>query len=75
MATLIRHLSAIVAFPVTVTVIVPLWLARRNGIVLAPGRSAAELGLQVAGLLVLATGMLLFGGWSYEDLIGSSGIR
>jgi protein-S-isoprenylcysteine O-methyltransferase Ste14 len=49
-----------VAFPVTVTVIVPLWLARRNGIVLAPGRSAAELFLQVAGLLVLATGMLLF---------------
>jgi protein-S-isoprenylcysteine O-methyltransferase Ste14 len=60
MAALLRHLVAIIAFPATVTVIVPLWIARRRGIVLAPGQSVAALLLQLGGLVGVATGLLLF---------------
>jgi protein-S-isoprenylcysteine O-methyltransferase Ste14 len=57
---LIRHVLAIVILPVTVTVLVPFWLARRNGVTLAAGVSSAELAIQFAGLLLLATGLLFF---------------
>lgn len=56
----LRHLVAIAILPVTVTVLVPWWLARRNGIVPSLGSSSGTLILQGGGLLLLMTGMLLF---------------
>jgi protein-S-isoprenylcysteine O-methyltransferase Ste14 len=57
---LIRHLIAIALLPFSVTVLIPTWLARRNGIVLALGSNPAELALQAAGLGLLGIGLLLF---------------
>ena len=57
---LLRHLLAIAVLPFTVTVLVPLWIAMRRGIALAPGASAGALLLQVAGIAVLSVGMVLF---------------
>jgi protein-S-isoprenylcysteine O-methyltransferase Ste14 len=58
--TLLRHLLSIAILPGTVLVLVPLWIARENGIVAAPGRSAVALALQLAGVVLLAIGALLF---------------
>ena len=60
MVALLRHLLSIAILPGTVLVLVPLWIARANGIALAPGRSVAALALQAAGVLLLAIGALLF---------------
>jgi len=46
--------------PFTVTVLVPVWIARRNGIALALGRSVGSLTLQAIGVGALAVGLLLF---------------
>jgi protein-S-isoprenylcysteine O-methyltransferase Ste14 len=55
----LRHLLSIAALPFTVAVVVPGWLARRNG--LSPTLAAFPLVLaQLAGLLVLAVGLVLF---------------
>jgi protein-S-isoprenylcysteine O-methyltransferase Ste14 len=56
----LRHLLAIAVLPFTVTVIVPAWLARRNGVTLAAGSSLPDLALQATGLVLLAVGALLF---------------
>ena len=56
----LRHLLAIAVLPFTVTVVVPVWLARRNGVTLVPGSSLPDLALQAAGLGLLAVGALLF---------------
>jgi protein-S-isoprenylcysteine O-methyltransferase Ste14 len=55
-----RHLLSIAILPVTVAVLVPLWIARRAGVRLSPGGSAAQLALQAAGVALLAVGLLLF---------------
>jgi protein-S-isoprenylcysteine O-methyltransferase Ste14 len=58
----LRHTLAVAALPFVVAVIIPVWLARSNDVVLrfAPTRS---LGLaQALGLLLLITGALLFVG-------------
>ena len=60
MITILRHLLAIAILPFTVTVLVPIWIAQRNGVVPSLGRSVAQLGLQLAGLCVLGVGLLLF---------------
>lgn len=60
MVTLLRHLLSIAILPGTVMLLVPLWIARANGIAPALGRSAAALALQLAGALLLAIGALLF---------------
>jgi protein-S-isoprenylcysteine O-methyltransferase Ste14 len=57
---LLRHLFAIAILPFTVAVVIPIGLARRNGITLAVGSSASQVGLQVAGLLALCLGLVLF---------------
>lgn len=57
---LLRHLLAIAVLPFTVTVVVPVWIARRYGVVAATGSSALVVALQIAGLVVLAVGVLLF---------------
>jgi protein-S-isoprenylcysteine O-methyltransferase Ste14 len=60
MGILLRHLLSIAILPFTVTVLVPVWIAARYGIVPAPGASAAALVLQGGGLVVLAIGLVLF---------------
>jgi protein-S-isoprenylcysteine O-methyltransferase Ste14 len=58
--TIIRHLLSIAILPFTVTVLVPIWIAREYGVAIEPGRSAGELVLQFAGLLLLVPGLVLF---------------
>ena len=61
MVWLLRQLVAIVILPLNVAVIIPWWLARRNGTLLALGAGAGELALQALGLAVLGLGLVLFG--------------
>jgi len=56
---LVRHLLAVAILPFTVTVLIPVWVARRCGINLRLG-SIAELALQLVGLGSLTVGLLLF---------------
>jgi protein-S-isoprenylcysteine O-methyltransferase Ste14 len=56
----LRHLLAIGVLPFTVTVLIPWWIAERYGIVPAIGTSRAGLTLQVCGVVVLVSGLLLF---------------
>ena len=58
---LLRHLLAIAVLPFTVTVLIPRWIARREGTALRLGDAPVELALQLAGAAVLAAGLLLFG--------------
>ena len=60
MLLVLRHLLAIAILPFTVTVLVPVWIADRYGIVPSVGATANVRILQVAGLLLLALGLLLF---------------
>jgi protein-S-isoprenylcysteine O-methyltransferase Ste14 len=57
---MLRHLTAIAVLPFTVTVLIPVWLARRNGIALAVGTTLPERAEQIAGLALLALGGVLF---------------
>jgi protein-S-isoprenylcysteine O-methyltransferase Ste14 len=57
---LLRHLIAIAVLPFTVAVLIPVWLARRNGVTPGVGSSLVQIGLQSAGLLLLTIGLLLF---------------
>ena len=60
MLLLLRHLLAIAALPFVVTVVVPLWLARRNDVRLVLAGSATHAALQVAGVALLLVGLALF---------------
>jgi protein-S-isoprenylcysteine O-methyltransferase Ste14 len=60
MLRLIRHLFAIAVLPFSVTVLIPVWLARRNGVHLVLGPSGWTLAAQGGGLLLLAVGLALF---------------
>lgn len=57
---LVRQLLAIAILPMTVTIVVPLWIARRSGVALALGAEPAALALEAAGLALLVAGLLLF---------------
>ncbi|MEW6269602.1 MAG: PEMT/PEM2 methyltransferase family protein [Thermodesulfobacteriota bacterium] len=57
---LLRHLLAVLALPVTVTILVPLWIGRRYGVDVRVGRSPGEVLLQLAGLALLGVGLVLF---------------
>jgi protein-S-isoprenylcysteine O-methyltransferase Ste14 len=56
----LRHLLSIAALPFIVAVVVPVWLARTNNISLAVGTTALPIIAQIAGLLLVALGLLLF---------------
>lgn len=58
--TAVRHALAIVVLPFTVTVLVPVWLARREGLTPALASSVGGAVVQGAGLLVAALGLALF---------------
>lgn len=60
MVELLRHLRAVAILPFTVTVLVPVWIARRYAIAPALGDSAGEVGLQLVGVLLAGLGLLLF---------------
>lgn len=60
MLTLIRHLLAIVALPFVVAVLIPIWIARANGVLPALGTTTPHLLAQVAGLGLLLVGLSLF---------------
>lgn len=60
MLMLIRHLLSVAALPVVVAVLIPLWLAQRNGITLAIGGSFMQRLSQLAGLALLVLGSALF---------------
>jgi len=57
---LLRHLIAIAVLPFTVAVLIPIALARRNGVVLAVGSTVTEPAMQVLGVGILAVGLTLF---------------
>ena len=60
MTWFLRQLLAITVLPLTVTVLIPLWLARRNGISLGLGSGLTQVLPQVGGLCFVAVGGLLF---------------
>ena len=61
MLRIIRHLLAIAVLPFSVTVLIPVWLARRSDIPLAVGSDAREIAGQSLGAVLLGLGLLLFG--------------
>jgi protein-S-isoprenylcysteine O-methyltransferase Ste14 len=60
MLWILRQLVAIVLLPFTVAVVIPMWLARRDGLRLALGSNLGERVLQACGVGLLAIGVLLF---------------
>ena len=58
--SVLRHLLAIAILPGTVTILVPLWIARRHDVEPRLADSAGLLILQLAGLVALAVGLVLF---------------
>jgi protein-S-isoprenylcysteine O-methyltransferase Ste14 len=61
MRTILRHLLAIAVLPFTVTVLVPVWITRGNGVTPRIGSTPLEIGLQISGVALLAAGVALFG--------------
>ena len=61
MVRILRQLVAIVILPLNVAVIVPVWLAQRNGTPLVLGAGILQLALQALGLVLLCLGLVLFG--------------
>ena len=61
--TWLRHLLSVAILPFTMTVLIPLWIARRWGTALTLGHTAAELVIQIVGIALLALGLTFFS-WS-----------
>jgi protein-S-isoprenylcysteine O-methyltransferase Ste14 len=59
-ASVARHLISIAALPFTIAVLVPVSIARRNGIGLQWPATGLDLALAIAGLLSLSVGLSLF---------------
>ncbi len=57
---LIRQLVAVAALPCMVTVVIPLWIARRDGLAFTAPRSAAGVAAVAGGVALLAVGFALF---------------
>ncbi len=60
MSRLLRHLAAIALLPFVVTVVVPTWLARQNGVTLGVSRNAVGIFGQGIGVILIAIGLTLF---------------
>jgi len=56
----LRQLLAVVALPVTVTIVVPFWLRRRYGLVAQLPEGALEWAAIAAGMVALGIGLTLF---------------
>jgi protein-S-isoprenylcysteine O-methyltransferase Ste14 len=61
----VRQLCAVAVLPGVVTVVIPVWIARRNGIVLGVAADIASAALQVVGAVTLVIGGSLFGASLY----------
>jgi protein-S-isoprenylcysteine O-methyltransferase Ste14 len=57
---LMRHLLSIAALPFVVTVVIPIWLTRRNHITPSIGTALPLILVQAAGVGVLVLGLILF---------------
>jgi protein-S-isoprenylcysteine O-methyltransferase Ste14 len=60
MIMFLRHLLAIALLPLTVTALVPIWIAQRNGVAVTVGSSVGLVLLQLIGVTLLALGLVLF---------------
>jgi len=60
MIVFLRHLLAIAVLPVTVTVLIPIWIAQQYGIALRVGSTVGTVLLQLAGGVLLGFGLVLF---------------
>ncbi len=70
---LARHLLSIAALPVTVTVLVPWWLARQDGVSFGVGHTPPTIATQVAGLGVLLIGLTLFAASLHQFVVRGRG--
>jgi protein-S-isoprenylcysteine O-methyltransferase Ste14 len=57
---LLRHAVAIIVFPITVTVVVPVWIALRATAPLSPPHTVLEWGISALGVAVALFGGTLF---------------
>jgi protein-S-isoprenylcysteine O-methyltransferase Ste14 len=57
---IVRHLLSIAILPFTVTVVIPVWLARRNQVSFSIGTTTTELLVQLLGVASLCVGLVLF---------------
>lgn len=60
MLMLLRHLVAVAALPFVMAVVIPVWLARRNHVSFSPAATFPLHLVQIAGLLLIVVGMVLF---------------
>jgi protein-S-isoprenylcysteine O-methyltransferase Ste14 len=56
----LRHVFAIAALPLTMTVVVPLWIARSQGVRVTAPTTSIGLLLMLAGVVCLGVGLALF---------------
>jgi hypothetical protein len=56
MLWLLRQVVAILVLPLNVAVVIPVWLARRNGTELALSSGVGQVALQALGLVLLRSG-------------------
>src|SRR5215210_1571512 len=60
MLMLLRHLVAVAALPFVMTAAIPVWLARRDHMWISPAATLPLILVQLAGLLFIALGIVLF---------------
>jgi protein-S-isoprenylcysteine O-methyltransferase Ste14 len=60
MLMLVRQLLSFIALPFMVTVVIPIWIARRNSVTVAIPRDLTDVALLVIGTVLLAVGAALF---------------
>ncbi len=68
-----RHFLSIIALPVTIAVLVPVWLARRYGVTYTPPSDLWDAVLQVLGALLLIVGLALFSSSLYQIVMRGQG--
>ena len=56
----LRHLLAVALLPFSAAVLVPVWLAHRDGLRIGPGPGPGAIAVQVAGLVLVGVGLTLF---------------
>jgi len=57
---LIRQLTSVIALPFTVTIVIPIWIARRNHLSFVPPVNVRGFALVLVGAVVLGGGLMLF---------------
>jgi len=57
---LLRHLLSVAALPFMVTIVIPVWLARRNAVTVGVSGTVPLILLQILGVGVLGIGLVLF---------------